>query len=54
MTESQQIFAFSDDIDRLVDRYRTEFNITYASVVGVLFMKAHLLCDEAEKDDNND
>jgi hypothetical protein len=47
MDDKQQIFAFADDIDRLVERYRSEFDISYASVVGVLFMKAQLLCGEA-------
>lgn len=50
MTEGQQISAFADDVDRLVDRYRSEFDMTYAAVVGVLFMKAQLLCIEAGED----
>jgi hypothetical protein len=48
MSDQEQIFAFSDDIDRLVERYRSEFEMTYAAAVGVLFMKAQLLCSEAE------
>lgn len=47
MNHTEQITAFADDIDRLVERYRNEFDLTYASVIGVLFMKAHLLCNEA-------
>jgi hypothetical protein len=47
MDDKQQITAFADDIDRLIERYREEFDMTYAAVVGVLFMKAHLLCEEA-------
>jgi len=47
MTERDQITAFADDIDRLVDRYRSEFEISLASAVGVLVMKAFLLCSEA-------
>lgn len=48
MSDQEQIFAFADDIDQLVQRYRDEFEMTYAAVVGVLFMKAQLLCSEAE------
>lgn len=53
MDDKQQIFAFADDLDRLVDRYRSEFDLTYAAVVGILFMKAQLLCGEAgDRDDD--
>lgn len=47
MEEKEQTNAFADDLDRLVDRYRNEFDMTYASVVGALQMKIHLLCQEA-------
>lgn len=48
MNPQDQTFAFGDDLDKLVERYRSEFDITYAQIVGVLFMKAHLMCREAE------
>jgi len=51
MDDKQQIFAFAYDIDKLVERYRSEFDMTYAAVVGVLFMKAQLLCGEAGERD---
>lgn len=47
MDDKEQVTAFAGDVDRLVDRYRSEFDMTYAAVVGVLFMKAQLLCFEA-------
>jgi len=47
MTEKEQTDHFADDLDKLVDRYRSEYEITYASIVGVLQMKSHLLCEEA-------
>lgn len=47
MTEQEQIFHFGDELDRLVNRFRSEYEISYAAIVGVLFMKAHLLCGEA-------
>lgn len=47
MTDKQQTDAFANDIDNLVERYRNEFEISYAQLVGVLQMKIHLLCAEA-------
>lgn len=49
MTDKEQTDAFSDDLDKLVERYRHEFEISYAQVVGTLQMKIHLLCNEAQK-----
>jgi len=54
MNEKEQIQAFADDLDRLVDRYRGEFDLSYASVVGTLNMKAHLLCSEAGQCEGDD
>ena len=36
MDLSDQIDAFSDDLNRLIDRYRSEFDLTVPSVLGVL------------------
>lgn len=52
MTDKEQTDAFANDLDRLVERYRQEFEMTYAQVVGVLVMKTHLLCDEAQGRDD--
>jgi len=49
MTEKEQIDKLADAIDALINEYRVEFDLTYASVVGVLQMKAHLLMREAEE-----
>ena len=53
MTEGQQINHFANDLDNLVERYAKEYDLTYAAMVGVLQMKSHLLCSEAQerKDD---
>ncbi len=48
MTLEEQTIHFSDDVDNLVRRYREEYDCTYAVIVGVLQMKSHLLCAEAE------
>lgn len=47
MSEKEQIDHFANDIDNLVERYRSEYEMSYAAVVGVLQMKIHLLCAEA-------
>ena len=51
MTEHEQIIHLSDDLDKLVERYSLEYDISYASVVGVLTMKCHLLMNQAEDDE---
>jgi len=47
MDEGQQIDHFADELDKLVERFRSEYDISYASVIGALHLKAHLLCSEA-------
>lgn len=42
-----QVAAFGDDLDKLVDRYRHEWDLPYAAVVGALFAKATLLVNES-------
>lgn len=46
--KDEQIQHFADEIDRIVERFRAEYDLPYASAVGVLMMKAHLLMVEAE------
>ena len=48
MNEKDQLQAFADDLDKLVNRYRDEFDLTYGAVVGALQMKSWLLCSEAQ------
>lgn len=38
-----------DELDRLIDRFRNEYDMTYAEAVGVLQMKIHALCREDEE-----
>jgi hypothetical protein len=49
MTEKEQVDHFANDIDSLVNRYRNEYDMSYAAVVGVFQMKIYLLCSEASK-----
>jgi hypothetical protein len=46
MTETEQAAALGADIDRLINRYRREFDLCYASAMGVLFYKAHILATQ--------
>lgn len=47
MSEKEQIIHFANDLDALVNRYRNEYEITYASTIGVLQMKIHTLIQDA-------
>lgn len=48
MSDSEQIQAFANDLDKLVDRYRCEFDVTFAGIVGTLQFKQFLLMQEAQ------
>ena len=62
MDYNQQSDAFYNDITKLVNRYKTEFDLTYMQLVGVLEMyKLELFCeamaalrDNEDRDDDND
>lgn len=41
-------YQLADSLDALIDRVRDEYDMSYASVVGVLQMKIHTLLHEAE------
>lgn len=47
MDQTAQTKAFEADLNKLVDRYRAECDLTYASVIGVLFLKTQQLAKEA-------
>lgn len=55
MNHREQIDAFSSDLFNLIDRYRQEFELPLASVVGTLQLASHHLLreaiDNAEDDD---
>lgn len=36
MSEAEQIAALAADLQRLIDRYRAEFNLTLAAAIGTL------------------
>lgn len=49
MSNDAQVMALADDLDKLIERYRVEFDLNFASVVGVLEAKKWFLIREAEK-----
>lgn len=50
MTEAEQAKHFGDEIDRLVDRFSHEYQLTYGAMIGALQFKVHQLCIEAYED----
>lgn len=36
MSESEQVAALAADLQRVIDRYRAEFNLTLAAAIGTL------------------
>lgn len=48
MTDREQTDNFASELDLLIDRYRREYDLTYAQVIGVMQIKICLLCTEGE------
>ena len=46
MKQEDQQDAFYIELENLIDRYRSEFNMTYASFIGVLHMAVWELSNE--------
>jgi len=52
MTDPEQIAALATDLQRVIDRYRAEFNITLAAAIGTLeVVKLQLFHDESNHED---
>ncbi len=47
MSDKEQLDAFADDLEALVNRYRSEFDLTVGAVVGALEIQKHALIAEA-------
>jgi hypothetical protein len=54
VTEREQICHFATELDALVDRFSSEYDLMVVSVIGVLALKQKQLCDEAEEGDDPD
>lgn len=48
MSDQSACENLGDEIDRVIDYFREEFDITYAEVIGTLHLKAWLLCQETD------
>lgn len=54
---SRAVEAFDIEIERLVDRFRAEWDLSYAEAIGALQMAAHRILAEAwasEQQDDDD
>ena len=50
MSDSEQIAALAADLQRVIDRYRAEFNLTLAAAIGTLeVVKLELFQNESTK-----
>ncbi len=47
MTDKEQTDAFANELDKLIDRFRDEFDLSYAVVCGTMLLKIHTLFAEA-------
>jgi len=46
MDDLQQCNAFGEEIEKVINRFRGEFDLSYASVIGILFAKAQMMTNE--------
>lgn len=51
---SRAVEHFQDELGRLIDRMRLEYEVSYAEVVGVLEITKHDLICEASEDDEEE
>lgn len=51
MDEAEQIDRFNDQLDKLIDTFVKEHDVTYAAMIGALFLKAHLLAHDANAEE---
>ncbi len=47
MNQKEQINAFAKDVQNIIDRYRQEFDLSYASAIGVLAIIEHEMATES-------
>jgi murein L,D-transpeptidase YcbB/YkuD len=52
MTQEEQTTAFETELERLISRFRSEFGLTLASVIGVLELaKLNIYKEQQDNDD---
>lgn len=47
MSHVDQIEHLENDLDRIIERYRSEYDMTFAAMIGVFQLKVHQLSVEA-------
>lgn len=47
MTETEQIDRFNDELDRLIARFVSEHDVSYAAMIGALHLKIYHLCEDS-------
>ena len=53
MSDKEQAEKFGEELDNLVDRFRDEWDLSYAVVIGLLTVKAQALCAECSESDED-
>jgi len=51
MTDKEQSFRFGNELDNLVERTRKEYDLSYATIIGMPHIKAAQLCSECLEDE---
>jgi hypothetical protein len=46
MDRKQQVEHFANDLNGLIERYRQEYDLTYADILAALQMRQWMLCQE--------
>lgn len=55
MSEQEQITHFGNELDTLINRFRDEYEMSYAAVVGCLeFRKFTLMVESMNNNEEND
>lgn len=54
MKESKQIEAFQDELNKLIERFSDEFDLTLASMIGVMRVTIHELIVNTMNQDNEE
>lgn len=52
MNDHDQSFHFGNELDNLVERTRKEYDLSYATIIGILHVKAHQLCSECLEEED--
>lgn len=54
MTDKEQTQQLADELDKLLNRFADEYDLSFASAVGVLQMKIHNLCQQAREESEDE